>query len=214
MPVFDSSCIYTYVFFFCSCWSKYVWCIDTNTDAAIFVTRLWTMALIGPGELLIAGTRRIWLSIASKLGQKSERANASSQLSRYISLFWRPISGGHHLPPHFIHVLLSSNIKFFFLFFLLITICLLIKFIFVIRAHSIHWIRVCNVPLHGYCMVLYFFFSIKYFFFFFFGKDNNSFLCSLLSLLLPLEVSGNGDEHTYTRDYRFLRLTSTVVGGT
>lgn len=37
----------------------------THLHGRTFVTRLWTMALIGPGELLIAGARRIWLSIAS-----------------------------------------------------------------------------------------------------------------------------------------------------
>lgn len=37
----------------------------THSHGRTFVTRLWTMALIGPGELLIAGARRIWLSIAS-----------------------------------------------------------------------------------------------------------------------------------------------------
>jgi len=37
----------------------------THLHRRTFVTRLWTIALIGPGELLIAGARRIWLSIAS-----------------------------------------------------------------------------------------------------------------------------------------------------
>lgn len=37
----------------------------THSHRRTFVTRLWTIALIGPGELLIAGARRIWLSIAS-----------------------------------------------------------------------------------------------------------------------------------------------------